>query len=114
MKKKFSIINLVLMIAVFFSILAQSVHSYEHVIKQFSEKKCEHKLTSASEITHQHQKFDTCYLCNFTVSSFVSSNVKYFELYDLIKNSSNLPALSKEITQFFKGSLFALRGPPLV
>ncbi|MGO4904805.1 hypothetical protein [Flavobacterium sp. W20_MBD1_R3] len=114
MKKKFSIVNVVLMIAVLFSILGQTIHSYEHIVKQFSEKKCEHKLTSAAEITHQHQNYDSCYLCNFTVSSFVSSDVKYFELYEIVANSSNSSANSKEITQFFKGSLFALRAPPIV
>ncbi|RTZ00021.1 hypothetical protein EKM02_08955 [Flavobacterium sp. RSP49] len=114
MKKKFSIINLVLMIAVLFSILIQSLHSYEHIVKQFSEKKCEHKYTSAAEITHQHHKFDSCYLCNFTISSFTSSDVKSFELYKIEMNSSNSSAISKQITQFFKGSLFALRAPPQV
>jgi PP-loop superfamily ATP-utilizing enzyme len=114
MKKKFSIVNLVLTIAVLFSILVQTIHSYEHVVKQFSEKKCEHKLTSAAEITHQHNKFHTCYLCNFTVSSFLFSDVNYAVLDKLVLNSGNSLASSKEITQFFKGSLFALRAPPVV
>lgn len=114
MKKKFSIVNLVLMIAVLFSILGQSVHSYEHIVNQFSEKKCEHKQVSAAEVTHEHHTYDSCYLCSFIVSSFVSSDVKYFELYDLVANKSNTAAISKETTQFFKGSLFALRAPPLV
>ena len=102
------------MIAVLFSILIQSLHSYEHIVKQFSEKKCEHKQTSAAEITHQHHKFDTCYLCNFAISNFISSDVKSFELYKIVLNSSNSSAISKQITQFFKGSLFALRAPPQV
>jgi PP-loop superfamily ATP-utilizing enzyme len=102
------------MIAVLFSILIQSIHSYEHIVKQLSEKKCEHKVTSAAEITHQHNKFHTCYLCNLTVSSFLSTDVKSSELNKLVLNSGNSLAISKEITQFFKGSLFALRAPPLV
>jgi PP-loop superfamily ATP-utilizing enzyme len=114
MKKKLSIVNLVLMIAVLFSILGQSIHSYEHIVKQFSEKKCEHKYTSAAEITHQHHTYDSCYLCSFAVSSFVYSDIKSFELYELVVNTNNSVAISKEITQFFKGSLFALRAPPLV
>jgi PP-loop superfamily ATP-utilizing enzyme len=114
MKKKLSIVNLVLMIAVLFSILGQSIHSYEHIVKQFSEKKCEHKYTSASEITHQHHTYDSCYLCSLAVSSFVSSDVKSSRLYELAVNTTNSVAISKEITQFFKGSLFALRAPPLV
>jgi hypothetical protein len=67
-EKKFSILNLILTIAVLFSMLSQSVHSYEHVPKEFS-KKCYHKLTSSTEITHQHNKFHSC-LCSFSISSF--------------------------------------------
>jgi PP-loop superfamily ATP-utilizing enzyme len=114
MKKKFSILNLVLTIAVLFSILIQSIHSYEHVVKQFSEKKCHHKITSSTEITHQHNKFHSCYLCSLTVSSFLSTDANSSELNNLVLNSGNSLAISKEITQFFKGSLFALRAPPLV
>jgi hypothetical protein len=114
MKKKFSILNLVLTIAVLFSMLTQSVHSYEHVLKEFSKKKCYHKVTSGTEITHQHNKFHSCYLCNFSISSFLSTDVNYSEPSILVLSSSNSSAISKEITQFFKGSLFALRAPPLV
>ncbi|MFT7335511.1 MAG: hypothetical protein ACI9M1_001424 [Porticoccaceae bacterium] len=114
MKKKFSILNLVLTIAVLFSMLTQSVHSYEHVLKEFSEKKCYHKLTSGTEITHQHNKFHSCYLCNFSISSFLSTDAYSSELSNLILKSGSSLAISKETTPFFKGSLFALRGPPLV
>jgi hypothetical protein len=113
MKKKFSILNLVLTIAVLVSMLTQSVHSYEHVLKEFSEKKCYHKLTSGTEITHQHNKFHTCYLCNFSISSFLSADLNYSQPSILVLSSSNSLAISKETPQFFKGSLFALRGPPL-
>jgi PP-loop superfamily ATP-utilizing enzyme len=114
MKKKFSLLNLVLTIALLFSILIQSIHSYEHVLKQFSEKKCHHKLTSGTEITHQHNKVHTCYLCSFTVSSFLATDSNSSELDSLVVNSGNSLSVSKEITQFFKGSLFALRAPPVV
>ncbi|MFQ3173426.1 MAG: hypothetical protein ACI9WT_001872 [Flavobacterium sp.] len=114
MKKKFSFVNFILTIAVLFSILMQSVHSYEHIIKQFSEENCHHKLTSGTEITHQHNKFHTCYLCSFSISSFLSADVNYSEVSILVLSSGNSSAISKEIIQFFKGSLFALRGPPLV
>jgi hypothetical protein len=113
MKKKFVIVNSLLAVAVLFSILFQFVHSYEHMAKQLSEKECHHKSTSSHEITHQHHEFEHCFVCNFTVSSFVASDIHYFEFQKPTFSSGYSFFKSKEITQFFKGSLFALRAPPI-
>ena len=112
MKKKFVILNSFLMFAVLFAMLFQSVHSYEHIAKQLSEKNCLHKYTSSKEITHQHHDFDHCFVCHFTVSSFVGSEISRFEFKKITIPSGYSFFKSKEITQFFKGSLFALRAPP--
>ena len=112
MKKKFVIINSLLAIVVLFSMIFQSVHSYEHLAKQISEKHCRHKPTSDSQITHQHHNFDHCFVCDFTLGGFISSNISFFQF---IKNPISTRysfIYSKEITNFFKGSLFALRAPP--
>lgn len=113
MKKKFAILNSFLAIAVLFSMLFQFVHSSEHLAKQLSEKECHHKYTSNQEITHQHH-VDDCFVCHFSVSSFITTGIHRFEF-------STNPVFSKvtlfrslEITQFFKGSLFALRAPPTI
>jgi len=100
------------MFAVLFAMLFQNVHSYEHLAKQLSEKKCYHKYNSSKEITHQHHNFDHCFVCDFTLSTFISAQIHHFKF-----KKTNLPSgysffKSKEITQFFKGSLFALRAPP--
>ena len=112
MKKKFVIVNSFLVLAVLFAMLFQYVHSYEHLAKQLSEKKCEHKYTSSQEITHQHHNFDNCFVCNFTFSNFISSEISCFEFQKTNIPSGNSFFKSREITQFFKGSLFALRAPP--
>ncbi|MFV8363725.1 hypothetical protein ACNQGO_10090 [Flavobacterium sp. ZT3P35] len=114
MKKKFSIFSLVLTLTVLFSMLFQSVHKYEHIAQQLSEFQCVHKKNSSTEITHQHHGYDFCGVCAFKVSSFTFLLLPTFE-----SNTSELPLkksafASTEITQFFKGSLFALRAPPLV
>jgi hypothetical protein len=111
-KKKLILINFALIIVVLFSILFQSIHSYEHLVKQFSEKQCHHKYTSSQEITHQHHDFEHCYVCHFSVSSFVTSDIHHFEFQIKIYPTGYSFFKSKEITQFFKGSLFALRAPP--
>jgi hypothetical protein len=113
MKKKFVIVNSFLVLAVLFAMLFQSVHSYEHLSQQLSEKKCQHKYTSSKEITHQHHNFDHCIVCNFTISNFVTSDNSHFEFKKMIISSGYSFFKSREITQFFKGSLFALRAPPI-
>lgn len=112
MKKKFAIINSLLAIAVLFSILFQSVHSYEHLSKQFSDKKCYHKYNSSKEITHQHHNYDTCFVCNFTLGNFISSEITSFQSKTNTLSIGYTYFKSKEITSYFKGSLFALRAPP--
>jgi hypothetical protein len=112
MKKKFVLLNSFLMLAVLFSMLFQYVHSYEHLAKQLSEKECAHKYNSSQEITHQHHNFDNCFVCSFTLSTFISSDISHFEFKKIIIPSGYSLFNSREITQFFKGSLFALRAPP--
>jgi putative component of membrane protein insertase Oxa1/YidC/SpoIIIJ protein YidD len=43
MKRKWVIVNFCLMITVLFAMLLQSIHSYEHVISQLTEKQCHKK-----------------------------------------------------------------------
>jgi hypothetical protein len=114
MKKKFVIINAFLVVAVLFSMLLQFVHGYEHLAKQLAEKECTHKYTSSQEITHQHHDFDHCLVCHFSTSSFVASDIDYFEFQKTTFSTEYSFFKSKDITQFFKGSLFALRAPPMI
>lgn len=112
-KKKSVILSSLLMFAVLFSILFQSIHSYEHLAKQLSQKQCHHKYTNDStEITHQHHNFDHCFVCEFTLNSFVASDISSFEFKKITIPSGYTFFRSRAITQFFKGSLFALRAPP--
>jgi len=113
MKKKFVLLNYFLMVAVLFSMLFQSFHSYEHLAKQLSQEVCNHKYNSSKEITHQHHNYDRCFVCDFTLSSFVSTEIHHFEFKKINIPSGYSFYKSREITQFFKGSLFALRAPPI-
>ncbi|HWS60790.1 MAG TPA: hypothetical protein VN182_07660 [Flavobacterium sp.] len=112
MKKKSVILNFLLAFAVLFSMLFQAIHSYEHLSKTLSEKECHHKYKSSQEITHQHHDYDDCFACNFTISSFISSDIHHFEFQKISIPTDHSFFNSKGIVQFFKGSLFALRAPP--
>lgn len=111
MKKKLILINLVLMIAVLFSILFQSIDSYGHLAKERFEKKCYHKHNSNSEITHQHHHFDHCFVCEFALSAFTSTDFFSFEFHFPSVETHYLFGSKKPIISF-PGSLYALRGPP--
>ena len=113
MKKKFVIVNSFLAAAVWFSILFQFVHSYEHLAQQLCEKECHHESTSTQQISHQHHDVEHCFVCHFSVSSFVASDIHHFEFQKITFHTGYSLFKSKEITQFFKGSLFALRAPPI-
>ncbi|KAB1156132.1 hypothetical protein F6464_08000 [Flavobacterium luteum] len=112
MKKRFVIVNLMLIFVVLFSMLLQSLHSYEHLIKLLSEKECHHHYSQKTEINHQHHPFDHCFVCEFTFGSYIST--AFFSLRNRITLtiSQQYSFLYKPTSQFFKGSLFALRAPP--
>jgi hypothetical protein len=99
--------------AILIALVLQSFHSYEHLLKLFTEKQCHHKYDNKAEIGHAHHELDHCFACEFTFSTSIKSE---FFTYNLYKNQ--LPtrytfSYSKEITNHFKGSLFALRAPPI-
>lgn len=114
MKKKFIIINVLLSLAVLFSILFQLIHSYEHHFEQLEAKhyidyQCENK----TKITQDHNVHEKCFTCDFSFSLFTETNVCFFQFH---KNNAliHIPLFSfQEHSSFFKGCLFLLRAPPL-
>lgn len=113
MKKKFSLISLSFSVLVMGAILLQSFHSFHHLQNFLAEKHCHHKYaTDKNEINHQHDDFDHCFVCEFALGTstpihFFSSDFRKIEVTTLYSFS-----YTKEITQSFRGALFALRAPP--
>lgn len=102
------------MLTVLFSMGFQSMHSYEHIVAQFSEKICNHETgINKAEITHHHHVGDHCFVCEFTLSAFLASEnpIIAFQKTSFYFQTDFL--YSKAVSQFFKGSLFALRAPPI-
>lgn len=112
MKRKQFITSISLALMVLFSILFQSVHSYEHIAKQLSEKKCHHNYNDANgEITHQHHSDDACYVCHFSFGSYITPEKFSFNFYNNPKEIAYLFSFSENVISF-SGSLYSLRGPP--
>ncbi len=98
---------------VLLAILFQSFDAMSHLKKQFSEKHCHHKYAlNKTEVGHSHEVLDQCFVCEFAFSSFYSpSKIRHsYQKVEIV--TQYFPYYSIEITQFFRGSLFALRAPP--
>jgi hypothetical protein len=112
MKKKQLILSLSFAATVLFSILFQSIHSYEHIAKQLSEKQCHHKYNDPSgEITHQHHNYDLCYVCHFAFGSYIVPEHFSFQFHTFQHDVPYFLTFSENVFTF-SGSAYLLRGPP--
>src|SRR6476620_7970595 len=111
--KKHSVIQFLLSFAVLFAILYPSLDALGHLEKELTETRCDHKYAQGkNEINHSHHELEKCFACEFTFSQFINTAIFSFGYQKPIMHSGYTISRSKEITQFFRGSLFAHRGPP--
>jgi hypothetical protein len=114
MKRKQLIISFASAVMILFSILFQSIHSYEHIVKQLSEKQCHHNYNDPNgEITHQHHDYDLCFVCNFAFGSYLVPDSFSFQFLSFQKETPYFFALTENILSF-SGDFYFLRGPPNV
>lgn len=100
-------------LVVLLAILFQSFDAMSHLKKQFSEKQCHHKYAlNKTEVGHVHEILDQCFVCEFAFSSFISPSKITYTSQKVEIVTQYFSYYSKELTQFFRGSLFALRAPP--
>ena len=111
MKKKFAILNLSLMLTVLFSILFQSVHSYEHFLDQETAfvNHSDDGSTKIQTLDHNHEK---CFVCEFTLSSFIAADFTTFKSQNYAQAFAKAIFTTTETPESFSGSLFSHRGPP--
>lgn len=114
MKNRFYIFSFLFSGLVLFSILFQSVHSYEHFAAKINEKQCVHRQNSNKvNIAHTHSSFDHCAICEFSFVPFCLSDSYIFQIKKNLFASKYSFFYKRKITILFKGSLFALRAPPM-
>lgn len=114
MNKKNSILGFVFGGLILLALLLQSFHTTSHLVTLLSEKECHHKYHSnTTEFGHAHHDFDHCFVCEFTFSTSLKSDFCVFEFKKIDFFSGYAVSRSKEIVNHFKGSLFALRAPPI-
>ena len=100
-------------LTVLFAMLFQTIHSYQHVYKQLTEKHCDHKYVAhKNQITHSHSVENNCPICHFAFSSFIPNEFYALSFYKAHQVTSIVFFYKTIAPAFFKGSLFALRAPP--
>lgn len=113
MKKKFQLIKPLLSLLVLFSILLQYAHGFEHFTEEISTAVCHHKKTSKHEITHQHESIDHCAICELNFPNFSTSISEFKEIIVRQLQSDIIFFFPQNNINYFKGSLFQLRAPPI-
>ncbi|WP_353082840.1 hypothetical protein [Flavobacterium sp.] len=114
MKSKYALISMIFGLAIVFAITLQSVHSYDHITRAFSEKQCHHKYAAnKTEIGHSHHDSDHCFVCEFTLSSCSQIILEdyFLKTHSFFKKVTFFH--STENISFFSGCIYSLRGPPL-
>lgn len=100
-------------LTVLFAMLFQTIHSYEHVYRQLTEKHCDHKYAAhEKQITHSHTVENNCPVCHFSFSTFISNSFYTLSFHKVNQVISTVFFYKTVTSIFFKGSLFALRAPP--
>ncbi|WP_202110846.1 hypothetical protein [Flavobacterium hydrocarbonoxydans] len=115
MKKKIIFLNFSVSLMVLFAMLFQTVHSYEHIYKQITENHCDHSNSKLkNQITHSHSAESNCAICHFAFSPFTPTDFYSYSFTKVIHATPCVFYFTKVKTAFFKGSLFALRAPPVL
>jgi hypothetical protein len=113
MNKKYSVLSFLFGLTVLFAIILQSSHTFIHLEKELAQKQCLHKeFKNQKQFTHGHHNLDRCFLCEFTFSNSIKSDLFIFDFKKIGVLATYSFFYSKEIADSFRGSLFALRAPP--
>ena len=111
-KKYLSHISISILVAVLSSILFQSVHTFEHILAEFSEQKCEHLYdTGQEQITHEHHDFDHCFSCDFHFSNYVVTDILSIQRYFTATYNNYFDLVTDQIS-YYSGIHYLVRGPP--
>jgi hypothetical protein len=93
----------------------QSIHSYEHLRKAFTEKQCHHVYQkNKTVIGHEHIELDHCFACEFTFSPNTTIHLTTFNFYQPAFIVQKSVAVQAQIPNLFRDGLFLLRAPPVV
>jgi transcription elongation factor Elf1 len=113
MQNKKILLSLSLSMVVLFSMLFQSVHTYEHFKQQFAQEKCHHSKIAAraTQITHRHIALEDCKICQLSIGNYIPTTLIGYSLYSNFQIHHYFSDHWTNISSF-SGSLYSYRGPP--
>lgn len=112
MKKRLVFLNVFFALSMLAAIVSQSLHEMAHYTEFKKERHCHHEQQSREDVSHEHVNLDHCHLCDFVFANFTTPEIFSFQIQKAVLTADKPFAHNREITQFFRGSLFALRAPP--
>lgn len=114
MSKNYILRSFSLGLIVLAALLIQSAHSLHHLVEDFSKEKCHHHYSeNQTQITHSHE-VDHCFVCEFVFFNCAEQSASLWDCISIENPAKKTVLFQTETPYFFKGSLLALRGPPLV
>ena len=101
------------MLTVLFSLLFQSVHSYEHFLEQeiTFENHSDDFNSKIHTLNHNHEN---CFVCEFTLSNFIVTEFTTFSSNHICEDVTQKTTTKIIAPEVFSGSLFSHRGPPTI
>lgn len=78
-----------------------------------AESHCHHDAQGKTQITHQHHSFDTCPVCNFSLTHYVESGFLKLDIRPVHYDTATWFGYSEKLI-CFSGSTLKTRGPPQV
>lgn len=110
MKKKFAMLNFILMLAVIFAVSYQSLHTIFQHKHDFS-LSCHVEENNKNNFDKTISEKEDCTVCEFKFTTFLKTEIFTYKLYSPFKESEYSFSIKEALT-FFCGSLFSHRGPP--
>ena len=85
MKKKNLIVSFLFGVTVLLAIVLQSAHSFNHLEKELTTKQCHHKYAKNKTIIgHAHNDLEHCFVCEFTFSTSLKSDIFSYSFKKII------------------------------
>lgn len=113
MKKKLNIINLLLSLLVWCTILFTVVHSYEDISHHKPNSTKKEFANSGKADFKILKEIEECAVCNFKFSPVPTFTFESFQFYRRCNSAPLIFFYVISHSYYFKGYLFALRGPPI-
>lgn len=113
MTKKYAFMNVLMLSALVFALLYQSLHIYEHVLSDHKVDFTENTHHTQPHFSADHAHHEKCFVCDFTFSFITYTDQTTFEwIYPIFDHHVSIVD-TLLFTHFYENS-YIPRGPPSI